>query len=150
MKLVVDTNLVFSAILNTNSNIGDIILNSGELFTFYSCHFLWHELEKHQDKLVTFSKKSLSQILEIEHLIYNKIHFIDEEQIPKEKLIAAMELVKDTDINDTVFIALNEYIGSLLWTGDKKLIKGLHIKGYQKVITTEELGRLRVNIEKGG
>ncbi len=32
MKIVVDTNLVFSAILNTQSNIGALILNSNNLF----------------------------------------------------------------------------------------------------------------------
>jgi predicted nucleic acid-binding protein len=36
MKVVVDTNIVFSAILNDNSSIGQILLYSGESIYFYS------------------------------------------------------------------------------------------------------------------
>ena len=32
MKFVVDTNIVFSAILNTQSKIGDLIMNSHGIF----------------------------------------------------------------------------------------------------------------------
>ena len=36
MKIVVDTNIIFSAILNTNGKIGDLLLNSDDVFQFYS------------------------------------------------------------------------------------------------------------------
>ena len=36
MKIVVDTNIFFSAILNTNGKIGDLLLNSDDVFQFYS------------------------------------------------------------------------------------------------------------------
>jgi len=35
MKIIVDTNIVFSAILNSNSRIGKILLNSKEHFQFF-------------------------------------------------------------------------------------------------------------------
>ena len=34
MKIIVDTNIVFSAILNSNSRIGKILLNSKSIFSF--------------------------------------------------------------------------------------------------------------------
>lgn len=34
MKIIVDTNIVFSAILNSNSRIGKILLNSKNTFSF--------------------------------------------------------------------------------------------------------------------
>ena len=40
---------------------------------------------------------------------------------------------------DTSFLALNLEAGGVLWTGDKKLIKGLQNKKYQDVITTDVL-----------
>lgn len=40
MKIVVDTNIVFSAILNSNSAIGDLLLNSDKEFQFYSASYL--------------------------------------------------------------------------------------------------------------
>ncbi len=40
MKIIVDTNIVFSAILNSNSRIGKILLNSKEHFQFFTCNYL--------------------------------------------------------------------------------------------------------------
>jgi len=35
-KIIVDTNIVFSALLNTNSRIGQILINGKNRFDFYS------------------------------------------------------------------------------------------------------------------
>ena len=50
-------------------------------------------------------------------------------------------------MKDVAFVALNEYQKAILWTGDKVLINGLKLKGYNKVITTEEMIELRKRIE---
>jgi predicted nucleic acid-binding protein len=34
MKIVVDTNIIFSALLNSNGNIGDLLFNSDKDFEF--------------------------------------------------------------------------------------------------------------------
>ncbi len=49
MKVIVDTNVVFSAILNSNSSIGQIILHSNKSIKFYSPKFLQFEIKKHLD-----------------------------------------------------------------------------------------------------
>ena len=51
MIIIVDTNIAFSAILNTKSVIGDLILNSGNEFQFLSCYYLVEEIDKHWNKL---------------------------------------------------------------------------------------------------
>lgn len=81
-KIVVDTNIVFSAILNTESNIGDLLMNSDEVFTFYSAQHLRKEIENHKDILLKVSKLNEQQIEESKYQIFNKIHFLTEEQIP--------------------------------------------------------------------
>lgn len=43
------------------------------------------------------------------------------------------------DIDDSEFVALTEHIKGKLWSGDKQLIEGLREKGWNKVISTEEL-----------
>jgi predicted nucleic acid-binding protein len=48
MKFVVDTNIVFSAVLNTQSKIGDLMMNSQGIFEFYACDTLRSELKKHR------------------------------------------------------------------------------------------------------
>lgn len=143
MIIIVDTNIAFSAILNTKSIIGDLILNSGNVFQFWSCHYLLEEIGKHWDKLKRISRLNDNTLHESQRLIYKNINFIDESQIPKVNRLRAYDLVKDVDLNDIVFVALNDYQESILWTGDKVLIKGLKFKGYDKVITTDEMVKLR-------
>jgi predicted nucleic acid-binding protein len=78
MKIVIDSNIVFSAILNTKSKIGQLIINGSIFFSFY-------------------------------------------------------------DLDDTMFVALNNHLLANLWTGDKQLINGLKSKGYTRLFTTEDL-----------
>lgn len=35
-KIILDTNIIFSCLLNAQGTIGDIIFNSDDVFTFYS------------------------------------------------------------------------------------------------------------------
>ena len=148
MIIIVDTNIAFSAILNTKSIIGDLVLNSDGIFEFWSCHYLLEEIDKHWDKLKKISKFGDSVLIESQRLIYKNINFINEGQIPKIHRLQAYNLVKDIDIDDIVFIALNEFQKSILWTGDKILISGLKSIGYDKVISTDELVKLRKGLEK--
>jgi len=53
MKIVVDTNIVFSAILNTQSRIGQILINGSEYFDYYSVGLLKHEIIKHKSMSLT-------------------------------------------------------------------------------------------------
>jgi predicted nucleic acid-binding protein len=51
MKLVVDTNVVFSAILNTNSRISNVLLRPQKKYEFYSTSQLKREISTHRTKL---------------------------------------------------------------------------------------------------
>jgi predicted nucleic acid-binding protein len=81
MKIVVDTNLIFSALVNTNGKIGDLLLNSDKYFHFYSCSYMRYEIEKHWDKLLKVSKLSDKDLKEAQFRLFRKIHFINEELI---------------------------------------------------------------------
>jgi predicted nucleic acid-binding protein len=56
-------------------------------------------------------------------------------------------LVKAIDMNDIAFVALNEFQNSILWTGDKPLVKGLRLVGYDRVLLTNEMVNLRNTLE---
>jgi predicted nucleic acid-binding protein len=51
MKIVVDTNVVFSAILNSQSWIGQILLHSDKSVRFYSPRYLQIEIQNHIQKI---------------------------------------------------------------------------------------------------
>ena len=62
MKIVVDTNIIFSALLNSNSAIGDLLFNSGDTFEFYSCTYMRFEIQKHWERLRKISKLPEEQL----------------------------------------------------------------------------------------
>jgi predicted nucleic acid-binding protein len=148
MKIIVDTNIVFSTLLNTSSQIGDLLLNSDKIFEFYSCNLLKEEIAEHKNKLLTISGYTEVQLFTLCQVVFEKIRFISEDIIPFECWQAAAPIVRDVDMNDIAFVALNNLLGAKLWTGDKKLLKGIRAKGYSNVISTEELLNLRNSLEK--
>ena len=147
MKIVVDTNIVFSALLNTNSIIGDLLLNSDEVFEFYSCNLLKEEIITHQTKLLSISKLTQMQLNALCQKIFAKIHFISEEIIPFEYWQIALPFVRDVDMDDIAFVALNELLGAKLLTGDKKLLEAIRAKGYTNAINVDEITTLRTYLE---
>ena len=147
MKFVVDTNIAFSAILNTQSKIGDLIMNSHGIFEFHACDTLRSELKKHRSKLLELSKLSDEQLDQSIYQITNCLNFTAEALIPFEYWLKGAELVRDVDMDDIAFLALNEFLSVKLLTGDKELMKGLAKKGYTTFITTEELFNLRSLLE---
>ncbi len=148
VKIVVDTNIVFSAILNSTSRIGQILITSKTNFQFYSCVFLKTELSKHKKKLLKLTKLTSEELEELQELIIDNIAFIHESLLPENTIIAAEKLLTDIDKNDAVFVALTKNLKAKLWTGDKELIKGLKLKKFEDVITTGELLDLHEKLEK--
>jgi predicted nucleic acid-binding protein len=139
MKIVVDTNIVFSAILNSQSWIGQILLYSDKTIKFYSPRFLQTEIQNHRQKIKKHTNLSDSEIDELLDALYAKITFISEEFIPQEILIAADKLTKDVDYDDVMFVALSINFRCKLWTGDKILMNTLKQKGFKRFTTTNEL-----------
>lgn len=143
MKIVVDTNIIFSALLNSDGVIGDLIFNSRRHFQFYSCSYMRFEIQKHWEKLKKISKLSDEQ-LEISYaLILSKIKFINEEIIPVDIWIFSEKITKDIEIDDTDFVALTRFLKATLWTGDKALYAGLKEISFKKVMNTADLLELR-------
>jgi predicted nucleic acid-binding protein len=147
-KIIVDTNILFSAILNPDSRIGKIIINSKEHFQFYTCDFLKAELYKHRDKLLKLTKLSAQELDELEFLLVKNIIFINEGLIPKEIIITTEKSLVEIDLNDTPFVALAKHLGGKLWTGDKQLILGLEPKRFIEILTTNQLFDLLDNIKR--
>lgn len=147
MRIIVDTNIVFSAILNSSSKIGKLLTQSKTSFQFYSCQYLRVEILRHQEKLLQLTKLSIDQLIEVESIVTENITFINEKILPKELILASEKLVKDIDADDIPFVALAQNLDAKLWTGDKELIKGLRAKRFKSIITTLELALLYDELE---
>jgi len=133
--IIVDTNIIFSALVNKNSNIASFLLEPNKSLIMPKFGFV--ELFKHKEKICTVSKHSQDEILEILYEFIRHIEFFDENSISTKSLKMAWELVKDVDPKDLLFVALTLEVDGLLWTGDKKLRTGLTNKGFESFYLPE-------------
>ncbi len=148
MKIVVDTNIVFSGILNTNSTIGKLLTRSASPFQFYTCNYLRTEIARHKAKLVKLTKLPEDKLDELERLVTAKLTFINEELLPEALLIKTERLLEDIDPDDTPFVALTKQLKGKLWTGDKVLYEGLKAKRFRDVLTTADISALLEKLDK--
>ena len=142
MNLIVDTTIVFSTLLNPHSEIGELLMNVQDDFTFFSPELLKEELKRYAVKIAAYSKLDSKTLADIKGLVLSTINFIPHEFISEQSWVQAFALVKDIDEDDTPFIALGIELNAKLWTGDKVLSKGLAKKGVDIIITTAELKKL--------
>jgi predicted nucleic acid-binding protein len=139
MKIIVDTNIVFSALLNSNSRIGRLLFDSRDIFSFYSCKYLQKEIHRHRDKIQQYSGLNNYDLSELITLVESRIFFLDEELLPTSIIFEAKDWVKEVDFDDFAFVAIANYLDAWLWTGDKKLTIGLRQKGYRRILSTADL-----------
>ena len=148
MKVIVDANIVFSGILNTKGKIGDILINSHHLIDFIAPDFLRTEIRNHYRKLSKISGLSMKELFESEFQICKEIVFISEEQISNSNWEIALDLVKEVDEKDIHYVAFSKQFNRKIWSGDKKLIKGLKRKGFDDTISTDDLFNLRESLKR--
>lgn len=139
MKIIVDTNIVFSSILNSSGKIGELLIKSKNHFDFYSVDQLHTELIEHKEKIKQIGNFTDDEYNEVKELATSKIRFIRDTLIPKNDLIKAEQLLADIDPDDTAFLALAFNLNGKLWTGDMAMIKGLEEKLIHQTIATSDL-----------
>jgi len=129
-SVVIDTNLIFSALVPKASQIREILFESNMIF--YSPNILISEIYKHKEKLLKSSKLTDSEFYLYFNGIIERIKFIPTDFISIESRQKAYDLCHDIDVKDTPFIALSIELSIPLWTGDKKLKDGLKQKGFDE------------------
>jgi len=137
VDLVIDTNILFSALLKPDSNEFKIV-TSGK-HEIYACQYSVVELFKHKEKLLKLSGLQEEKLIEIYYLLLQQIHPLEERKFSKKILQKAFDLCNKIDPYDIIFVATALFIDGFLWTGDKKLANGLRKNGYNNIITTSEL-----------
>lgn len=137
-KIIVDSNIIFSAMLNLDSRIAQILINGGDLYDFYAPKYVRTEIWEHQDKLKKIAKLDNEEFIEVYELVLKNITILDHSIIPIEKYKKAAEICKRIDVDDTIFVAFSYFLKCKLWTGDKKLINGLLKEEKEMTISTAD------------
>lgn len=140
--IILDTNIVFSSILDQSSRIGDILFHPQEKLNFFAPSFLREEISIHRNKIIELAQSKPETVDETIFQVYKRINFINDHQIPFEYWTKAVHLVRDVDIDDLPFVALSLYMDGAIWTGDRKLMRGLQSKGFTNFFSTQDILRI--------
>jgi len=134
--LVIDTNILFSTLQKDGITRKLFFLLEVEL---YAPDFLMIELIKNKEKILSLSSMNEIEFITIAYKIFSRINFVNEKIISAENRTKAYEICKDVDETDTPFIALALELALPLWSGDKKLAKGLKDKNFNEILTNQDL-----------
>ena len=146
-KIIVDSNILFSAILNINSRIAQIIINGSKYFHFFAPEYIRYEILNHKNKIKDIAYLTENEFLETYELILRNVTVVNHSIVPHRFYKKAYDICVSIDVDDTVFIAFFNYIRGKLWTGDKKFITGLKNSGFKRLITTNELFEILIKKE---
>ncbi len=128
--VVVDTNIIFSALLREQSQFLQLLLDGKH--DFFVCELILMELFKHKEKIIRLSQLSENEVIKLYYLLLKRLHVYKEELITAENWRQAYRLCESVDGDDTPHVALTLELEGLLWTGDSKLKAGLQRQGFKR------------------
>ncbi len=134
--VIVDTNILFSALLSTQSSFAETLLKSEH--QFFVCEQILVEMFKHKEKIARLSKLSESDLIRFYYILLKRLYLFKEDLLSLENRKKAFELCRDVDETDTPHVALTLELDGLLWTGDKALKEGLKLKGFTQFFEPKE------------
>jgi len=83
INIIIDSNIIFSAILNSNSRIGQIIINGFNFYNFIAPQYVRSEILEHQDKIKETGKFSEKEFIKTYKLIIRNVTILSHSIIPK-------------------------------------------------------------------
>jgi predicted nucleic acid-binding protein len=130
MRLIVDANVLFAALIKNNLTAKLFISDDLQLF---APEFLFQEFFKYESTIITKTKRTKKDFQIFKTIIKSRIKIVQ-----RKKIIPFMDISKkkSPDPKDTTYIACALATNSKIWSNDREL------KEKQKlveVITTSEL-----------
>ncbi len=131
MKLVLDSNIIFSALIK-KSTTRNIILS--DVFELLAPEYIFSEITKHKELLLNKSKMNEGDFDALLLLLQKHIQLVTKEKY-NENMALAEDILKYIDITDSPFLALALALNCKIWSNDG------HFKQQDKVeaYTTKEL-----------
>jgi predicted nucleic acid-binding protein len=139
MIVVVDTNIIFSAILNPNGVIGLKFIYPLETLILIAPEYLKKEIWKHKSRIKKIGNYTEEDFEFLMSILLSKINFYSEEIFAEFILNHAHAIMKDGDQKDIPFVAMALFFKVNIWTGDKKLKFHLYNKGLDICVNISEI-----------
>ncbi|MDF7819648.1 PIN domain-containing protein [Runella sp. MFBS21] len=128
MKVIVDANILFSALRSSNRIFRRQLYFSE--CTFFAPKFLIVEIFEHKERILEKSKATPTEVYEYLDNVLQKITFVSNDYISIANYVEAYRLCKDVDEDDTPFVALALEMQAFFWTRDEKLKNHLYRMGF--------------------
>ncbi|MEP7142072.1 MAG: PIN domain-containing protein [Ferruginibacter sp.] len=142
MIIIVDTNIIISACLESRSELYQILTTTYSDLYFTTPDFTLEEIIDHQIEICLKSKKNIVLFQHNLSVLPGHLLILPNEDLSKQNIIEAENITADIDVDDTIFVAFAIALDSLLWTGVLKLYRALRRKGFTNVILTKELKQI--------
>lgn len=131
--VVVDTNILFSALLREDTRFGSVLL--GPDYEFSVSELVLVEIFDRKEKLLAASKIRREKLTPLLAAYLRRIRVFNDALIPAEHKREALRLCRGIDESDAPHVALALMLQAPLWTGDRVLRTGLEQRGFTTFFT---------------
>jgi len=142
VRLVVDANILISALIRSDGTIGDLLIRTYPPLELFAPEYIRIETSLRREKVAKLNRSPIAEVAEAEEVLLSLVTTVQPAAINTVEWEHAHQLVASIDPKDDHYVALALHLKCPLWTGDKKLIKGLRAKGFKQVHSTEEVRAL--------
>lgn len=132
MKLIIDANIIFAALIKQGTT-GELIFS--DKLQLFAPEFLFEEFLKYEDYIIKKTHRSKDEFNQFLNILKEQITIVSKEII-KPFLKQADKFSPDP--KDTIYLALALSLKASIWSNDRKLKENQNIV---KIIITEELIR---------
>lgn len=136
MKIVLDTNVVFSGLIAGGVTRRIIIAGNPDLFV---PEYFFSELEKYRERIKEKSGQNGSDLNLLINLLFEQINIVPKTEF-NHLLSRAEELIEDTDPDDVPFLALALHLDADIWSDDEDFQKQEEVEIWRTEELIEELG----------
>ena len=133
-RVVVDTNIIFAALLHKEARLREAILTD-KSHRFFSPRFVMVELFKHKERIAAATALAEDDLLECLNELLARLTFVEEGAIPIGTWVEGRRLCAGVDRKDAPFVTLTLHLDGRLWSDDAELKVGLLAKGFDRFFT---------------
>ena len=142
MTVIIDANIIISALINPNGKEAACIFDYADKVDFVAPDLIFREVQSKKNKIISNTHLTGSSFEQSLELIATTFSVYGVAKYNPGILKVAGQLTYSIDEKDTQYIALTILLEGLLWTGDLKLLRGLKRKGFNQIITTPDFQQI--------